>query len=221
MALAWIWMRVFNAPFVYTSYPHANTQKMCLKLIVLIVANQDNLLSYAVYPPSDAYVFQYLTNSGSDNGLAQIMACHLLVVKPLSDTRLAWYRLNHLEQISVQFESKYNNFRTRWCILNGSKMADSFDVLPGWNKDVKDAWECEMLVFRYTPVYFLLIFSNRAKATSLFLIDYSWLICGAINITNANSYGWYSLVIQDDVMTWKSFPHYWRKWPMDSLIKGR
>ena len=160
--------------------PRKHTKNVCLKLIVLIVANQDNLLSYAVYPPSDAYVFQYLTNSGSDNGLAQIMACHLLVVKPLSDTRLAWYRLNHLEQISVQFESKYNNFHTRWCILNGIKMADSFDVLPGCNKDVKDAWECEMLVFRYTTVYFLLIFSNRAKATSLFLIDYSWLICGAI-----------------------------------------
>ena len=44
------------------------------------------------------------------------MACRLCAVKPLSEPMLEYSQLNLWEQISVKFESKYNNFHSRKCI---------------------------------------------------------------------------------------------------------
>ena len=48
--------------------------------------------------------------------LVQIMACHLVDAKPLSEPMLASWQLELWEQISVKFELKYINFHSRRCV---------------------------------------------------------------------------------------------------------
>ena len=62
-------------------------------------------------PPSDAYMWQWIGSA-----LVQIMACRLLVTKPLSKSMLCYCQLDHQEQSSVKFESQWRTFHSRKCI---------------------------------------------------------------------------------------------------------
>ena len=42
--------------------------------------------------------------------LIQVMACHLVGVKPLPDSIQGYCRLEHQEQTLANYESKYNDF---------------------------------------------------------------------------------------------------------------
>ena len=62
-------------------------------------------------PPSDAYMHRW-----TGSALVQIMACHLLGTKPLSEPILDYYQLLPKEHTAVKFQSKYKTFYSRKCI---------------------------------------------------------------------------------------------------------
>ena len=55
----------------------------------------------------------------TESALVQVMACRLFGAKPLSEPMPAYLWFDHLEQTSVQFESKYKIFHLRKCIWKG------------------------------------------------------------------------------------------------------
>ena len=62
-------------------------------------------------PPSAAYIRQWIWSA-----LVQIMACRIIGAKPLSKSKLGYCQLDHYEQTSVKFYSKYKMFHSRKCV---------------------------------------------------------------------------------------------------------
>ena len=62
-------------------------------------------------PPSAAYM-RWWTGSA----LVQVMACRLVGAKPSLKPMLVYCQLDHQEQTSMKFESKYKIFHSRKCI---------------------------------------------------------------------------------------------------------
>ena len=77
--------------------------KDCVKAAQLLCVNSS--------PPSAAYMCQW-----TGSALVEIMACRLIGAKPLFQSMLKYCWLDHQEQTSVKFESKYKTFHSWKCI---------------------------------------------------------------------------------------------------------
>ena len=100
----WHWINQHN--IVYLEYPpKLNMHSEAKYAMCIWLAHLNDL------PPSAAYMCQWIGTV-----LVQIMACRLFGDKPLFKPVLGYCQLDHWEQISVKFKSKYEIFHTRKCI---------------------------------------------------------------------------------------------------------